>query len=208
MARKSRKKAVKPNPEYKLKPSSYSGFCILAVDPGSRNFGISCVGLKGNKPEVLASACLMLPVNTLVDFTQARRNFLHEIGKWVRVFKPKAIIGERFQTRGNGGPLIEFVSVMLGMLAGKYEKLPIRLITASTWKNKFNRRFGVDLKELYPTLSITPHAFDASLIGVYGLEFGFKRDLDYTPQYLIRQATQASLMPEKPAKKVPRRKTK
>ena len=48
----------------------------------------------------------MFPINTLVDFKEARHAFVTEFEAWLKLFKPKALIAERFQTRGNGGPLI------------------------------------------------------------------------------------------------------
>ena len=171
--------------------------------------GISVVGVSKAKPVVLANAVMMNPINTLVDFKVARELFLREIAAWVALFQPQGIIAERFQTRGNGGPLIEYVSVMLGLLAGRYYPLTTKLITASTWKNDFNRRFAevlakdypdaekADLKAIYPTLTMTPHAFDSGLIGVYGLEVGLGKRLNYTPKSIVHQAEKASLMPPK-----------
>ena len=121
--------------------------------------------------------------------------FMEEIARWVEKFEPKAIIAERFQTRGNGGPLIEMVSVMLGLLAGKYETLPVKLITASTWKNAFNRRHQCDLREMYPDVLTPPHAFDSCLIGIYGLEYGTQQQLEYSPSQLMRMAERTSCLP-------------
>lgn len=189
MAKK--KRVPKPNPVYELPRPR---FRILAMDPGSRNFGISCVEVQGNKPVVLANAALMHPLNTLVDYRPARDLFLKEIARWVSLFKPQALIAERFQTRGNGGPLIELVSVMLGLLNGTYPELPFKFITASTWKNAFNRRHQVDLKDLYTQLRMPAHSFDATLIGIYGLELGFKRQLTYTPQRLMKEVERTYLL--------------
>ena len=208
MAARKKKKVVKPNQEYELPATcTFKGLRILALDPGSKNMGISVVGVKNWKPVVLANSVMTKPINTLVDFKLSRESFLAEIDRWVKVFRPQAIIAERFQTRGNGGPLIEFVSVMLGLLGGRYYPLPTKLITASTWKNSFNRRFQpelermypdaekLDLKLIYPDLKMTPHAFDSSLIGIYGLEFGLRHKLIYTPRGIMRAAEQASLIP-------------
>lgn len=194
MAKK--KKGPKPNAEYEL-PNGVKlpKVRILALDPGSRNMGISVVGIKDGKPVILANSVMTNPVNTLVDFAEARVKFMEEIARWVEKFEPKAIIAERFQTRGNGGPLIEMVSVMLGLLAGKYETLPVKLITASTWKNAFNRRHQCDLREMYPDVLTPPHAFDSCLIGIYGLEYGTQQQLEYSPSQLMRMAERTSCLP-------------
>lgn len=210
----AKKKPKKPNPEYKLpKEVTLPPLRILAMDPGSRNFGISCVGIKNNKFVVLANASLMKPVDTLVDFEIAKETFLEEIRSWVKLFKPNAIIAERFQTRGNGGPLIELVSVMLGLIAGTYPKLPIKFITASTWKNAFNKRFQdelaktypgalkLDLKLVYESILTAPHPLDATLIGIYGLEYGMKNKLNYKISQIVKQVEKTSCLPlRKPRK--------
>ena len=79
--------------------------------------------------------------------------------------------------------------------------LPTRLVTASTWKNAFNRRHQCDLREIYPTVCTEPHPFDASLIGVWALETGLKHPLDYSVKSIIRQVEQSSLVPLKVRKK-------
>jgi hypothetical protein len=139
---------------------------------------------------------LRFPVNDLVNFPERRELFLKELKPWFDTFKPQAMIAERFQTRGNGGPLIEYVAVMLGLLAGTYPRIKTKFITASTWKNAFKRRF-FDLKLLYPNLLIQPHPFDAAMIGIYGLEFGLKRQLKYDPFKIVKSVENSSLVPLK-----------
>lgn len=191
----AKKKPKKLSPEYELpRIASLPTLRILAMDPGSSNFGISCVGVRNDRPVVLANSKLRYPVNNLVDFLERRDLFLEEVARWVDHFKPNAIIAERFQTRGNGGPLIEYVAVMLGLIAGTYPNTPIKFITASTWKNAFKRRH-FDLRLLYPDLKVEPHPFDATLIGIYGLEFGLKRLLKYDPFDLVDAVQNTSCIP-------------
>ncbi len=193
MAKK--RKAPKPNAEYVL-PASLGGRpekLLLAMDPGSRNFGIALVGIEKGKPRVYANSVLTRPLNDLVAFNAARTIFLKEIAGWM-AFKPDGIIGERFQTRGNGGPLIEQVSAMLGLIGGQYPKVPVKLTIASAWKNAFNTRFSCDLKEIYPEIGVQPHQLDAALIGVYGLEKGTGIKLEYKPADIIKQVESTSLI--------------
>jgi hypothetical protein len=190
----AKKKTPKPNAPYEIPPLKIKpGKLILACDPGSRNFGLSLVGVADGKVTVYANTVLMTPVNNLVNFNQAAQEFLAEIDHWMQ-FKPNAIIAERFQTRGNGGPLIEMVSSMLGLMKGKYSNLPMKLTVASAWKNKFNRRFDADLKEIYPTVAVQPHQLDATLIGIYGLEQGMKADIAYDYHDIISQTEATSLL--------------
>ena len=202
---KRKKRELRLPPEYTLPDSvELPKYRVLAMDPGSRNFGIAAVGTDGRKPIVLANAQIRFPVNDLVKFADRREMFLEEIIPWFDRFKPRALVAERFQTRGGAsmGPLIEQVSVMLGIISMiTVPLLPIRLITASTWKNAFNRRHQCDLKEIYPTVHTEPHPFDASLIGVWALETGLKHTLDYSVKSIIRQVEQSSLVPLKVRRK-------
>lgn len=190
----AKKKTPKPNTPYEIPTLTIKADkLILACDPGSRNFGLSLVGVTDGKIKVYANTVLMTPVNNLVNFNKASADFLAEIEQWM-AFKPNAIIAERFQTRGNGGPLIEMVSSMLGLMRGRYSNLPMKLTVASAWKNKFNRRFETDLKEIYPTVAVQPHQLDATLIGIYGLEQGMQADIDYDYTDIIAQTEATSLL--------------
>lgn len=194
---KRKKKAHKPNTPYRL-PKELGGKArpdklILAMDPGSRNFGIALVGLENGKPRVYMNSVMMRPLNDLVAFARTRKNFLIEIAGWMR-FSPNGVVAERFQTRGNGGPLIEQVSAMLGLIGGRYPDLPIKLIIASSWKQSMQRRFGIDLKEVYPNMEVQPHQLDASLIGIYGLEQGMNITIDFDFDVFCRQVEATSLI--------------
>ena len=164
---------------------------IFGADPGSRNFGASLVGVVRGAPVVYANSVLNFPVNDLISFNGTAAKFLEELDQWM-AHKPNGIIAERFQTRGNGGPLIEMVGSMLGLM--HQYKVPMKLTVASAWKNAFNRRFDVDLKEIYPTTSVEPHQLDACLLAIYGLEKGLGITLNYTPESIIAQAEKKSLI--------------
>jgi len=190
------KKPPKPNEVYELptKIVVRDQVVILGMDPGSRNFGIALVGTSNGKIKVYANAVLMRPVNDLVSFGMSSDAFMKEIKAWIDLGNPKGVVAERFQTRGNGGPLIEQVSAMLGLIRGRYPKLPMKLTIASAWKNKFNRRFNMDLKEIYPTTRVQPHQLDATLIGIFGLEAGLGKELSFTIEDVIKQCEATSLV--------------
>jgi hypothetical protein len=192
-----KKKPQKPNAEYQLpqKVVCTATHLVLGLDPGSKNFGISIVGTKDGKVKVYANSVMMKPVNDLVSFGASSDAFAAELASWVNLYKPSGFTAERFQTRGISGPTIEMVSAMIGLIRGKYPNLPIKLTIASTWKNKVNRRFGVDLKEIYPTTRVQPHQLDATLIAIYGLECGLGTDLSYTLENVIEQCEATSLIP-------------
>ena len=180
------------NSDYELPSlSHFSKKRILAFDPGSVNMGVSLVELKGNKPVVLFNATLMHPLHSIVNFKEERVAFLNEVQQWIDLYKPKAIVAERFQSRGLKGATVECVSMMLGMLS--MLDLPVLFITASTWKNKYQRKFNCNLRDVYKTILTTPHQLDASLIGCYGLEVGTKQDYDFTLKSVIKQVEKTAL---------------
>ena len=164
---------------------------ILGFDPGTKNMGISCVELRGSKCQVLANATMEHPLHDIKAFMSQRDAFLQEVQLWINTFEPQAIVAERFQTRGLKGPTIELVSMMLGILG--MLGLPVLFVPAVVWKNKFQKRFYCDLREMYGQISTTPHQLDASLIGCYGLEIATKRQLDFTIEQILQQVYSTSV---------------
>jgi len=190
-----RKKAQKPNASYEIQAVNFHPQTkrMLGFDPGSRNMGISLAAANAsNKVKIVANSIVTSPINDLVNFMPARLAFLEEVDRWVTTYQPHGFIAERFQTRGLLGPLVEQVSVMLGLLAGRYPHIPIKFITAATWKNDYQRRFDFQLDAMYPVCQTTPHQLDASFISVYGLEKGLQRELDFTPQQIMHDAEVSS----------------
>jgi hypothetical protein len=213
MARRKNKKPPKPNAVYtlpKLLPGNPEKL-VLAMDPGSRNFGIALVGLEHGKPRCYLNSVMMRPINNLVAFSTMRKNFLIEIAGWMK-YKPGGIVAERFQTRGGSsmGPLIEQVSAMLGLIGGTYQDIPIKLTIASVWKNSMQRRFAdeyryqmpwnneegeFDLRAVYKTIDVEPHQLDASLIGIFGLEQGLGITIDFDFEDWVSQVEASSRIP-------------
>lgn len=170
---------------------------ILAFDPGSVNMGCSLLDIdrSSKKIKVLANTVLMNPLHDIKQFSKERKLFLEEISSWVAKGKPKAIVAERFQSRGLRGTTIECVCMMLGMLS--MFDLPVLFITASTWKNRYQKRFNIDLREIYREISPAPHQLDSALIGCFGVETGFKTAIDFSIDDIINQVTDTSLVPLK-----------
>ena len=193
----AKKKNRKPNATYRLpeKPSKKYDKCVLALDPGSRNMGISCVGVRKGKVKVLANSILMNPITSMVDDIQGQKQkFTDELDQWMLLYRPKGIILERFQSRGGMGPLIELVTLMLGIILTRY-KVPVKFITAATWKNAFHRQFDAQLDDMYKICRTAPHPLDATLIGCYGLEFGLPYKVRYRPKDIMKQVEETSLLP-------------
>jgi hypothetical protein len=198
---KRKKKALrKPNASYvlplKVQPCDKY---VIGLDPGSRNFGIAAIGIKGTKVFVAATSVLTNPLNDMVNVNKPRADFLAEIERWVSLFQPVAFVGERFQTRGNSGPLIEYCSLMLGLVAGAYPSLPFKLTIASAWKNRVQKRFGKSLRDdVYPVSSAEAHQIDAALIGVFGFESGLGLELPYDLDDIVKQVEETNLKKVKP----------
>ncbi|AQT28694.1 hypothetical protein YOLOSWAG_216 [Erwinia phage vB_EamM_Yoloswag] len=149
---------------------------ILAGDPGKVNFALSVIEVNGRNLDVLGTRMFKRPIQNLhYDMRQPTREFLKEIREINKLYGPfDAMCFERFQSRGLGGNTIEAISLMLGVLSAfaLQQNIPLDLITASQWKNAFNRH--MDLKGYYAEYNLTSkksrkaiHEFDASLIGVY-----------------------------------------
>lgn len=176
--------------DYQLPELTIKNKRILAFDPGSVNMGISIVEL--NKiPTVRANATMMHPIHDIKQFMKEKRLFVNEVSQWIEYYKPTAIIAERFQSRGLRGATVECVSMMLGILSTF--NLPCCFITASTWKNNYQRRFNVNLREIYKTLYNTPHQLDASLIGCFGIETAMKQKYDFKLDNIIQQVEDNAL---------------
>jgi hypothetical protein len=193
MAKK--KKERKENATYELKPAKFKTTTkrILALDPGSTNMGISLIAVSEDlRVKVIANSIITKPLHDLVRVNGGRSEFLAEIARWVSYYDPQAIAAERFQTRGIKGKTVEAVSIMLGLLGGKYEHLPLMLVTAGTWKNAFHRRFDVELDDLYKLTLTTPHQLDSILLGLYCMEKGMQVELDYDPFDIVQQAENTS----------------
>lgn len=155
-------------------------FRVLAGDPGTKNFALSVIEYNEGKLTVVGTKMVAHPFRDLSSRAAAADlwKFTREIKRIIDQYKIDALYFERFQVRGSNATAIEGINVMLGsvlMLAFRL-KLLARLITASTWKNNFNRNNEAQTKldELYKEFKLTSkfspkaiHEFDASLIGVY-----------------------------------------
>lgn len=170
---------------------------ILSFDPGSVNMGCSLIDIdrETKQIKVLANTVLMNPLHDIKQFSRERILFLDEISSWIEKGNPNAIVAERFQSRGIKGTTIECVCMMLGMLS--MFNLPTLYITASTWKNRYQKRFNVDLREIYREISPAPHQLDSALIGCFGAESGLKTFIDFSIDDVINQVTDTSLVPLK-----------
>lgn len=162
---------------------------VLGLDPGSKNFGAALVSFDpaNGRVQVERSAVLKSPVHDLTRAGSEGKAFLSELGSWAS--RADGIVAERFQSRGLRGATVECVSFMLGLTSAGFPTHPLMLLTASTWKNVLQRRFAVDLKEIYHEyrFDIAAHQIDSAFIAIYGLEKSLGM-LDYQFYSVIEQA--------------------
>ncbi len=172
---------------------------ILGIDPGSVNCGLSLVSLDRERKDDLKihySAVMTSPVKGLIlDPRGSAKDFLEELKKWIvpfaKSYSVDGVVAERFIARGmRKGNTGEEIAIMLGLLTSTClaQNIPLKLITAATWKNRLNREFSEnqrqnmldkkwwvqDLSEFYKETRVAPHQVDAALIGAYGLQLGLR----------------------------------
>jgi hypothetical protein len=169
---------------------------IFSHDPGSTNYGMAIVEAnQDGTVRIVANSLCMEPVNDLTLFNEQRKSYIAEIDRWVKLYHPDGLVAERFLSRGLQGSLGEYVSCMIGFTAQKYDHMPFFAPMAATWKVPLQKRFGFDLKELYKECGTTPHQLDACFIGIYALEKGLNKKLDFDPADIAIQAENTSLVP-------------
>lgn len=146
---------------------------ILSLDPGTTNYGLSILSIQNGK---LVLEGTKLVKNRVRDMKKPEAQYKAYKAELRKLGKFDLVVAERFQARGNKGPTIECISLMLGALLELYPGKTL-FLTASTWKNRLNRSF--DLKDYYEYLKTqqshirpvsarkTVHELDSSLMGLY-----------------------------------------
>ncbi len=201
MARKKKARVLRPNPEYQLPERSGlkdDTIRVLSFDPGIRNFGISVVAARGSAIKVIANSIVTSPMNDMTLYNEQMEAYLTEITRWVTLYKPHALIAERFMLRGAGTGMAmgELVPSMIAAAKVKFG-LKTKTIPAAQWKVPLQRRFNFDLKQLYKQCMTEAHPLDSAFIGIYGLEFGLNRKFEFTPEQIMLQVEDTSLLPLK-----------
>ncbi len=146
---------------------------VLALDPGIVNAGYSVVSARliNNKLQYKVDETGKLK-HTVYDLKQEiveqTTGYCNEMNRLAKNYGVTHCIAERFQARGFRGHQGEGIGIMLGsliqMLTKEYST-EIRLVTAATWKNAFNRM--ADLKSFYPQVRLEPHEVDATLMALF-----------------------------------------
>lgn len=143
---------------------------ILGIDPGKANFAASVVEVNFELPFNYKIIEMVMVDSTIQDLTgnviARNEKFKKEIRKVVKRWKIDAIVAERYQNRGRmKGNTGELVSVMLGTVLSMPVE-DVTLITASQWKNEFNKHYNLD--DFYKEIDLVAHKVDATCIALYG----------------------------------------
>lgn len=171
---------------------------IFSTDPGTKHFAAAFTEISDSgKVRIVATGMIKNTVQDLTkDVCKQHDLFRGEIrGLFKKHGKPDACCFERFQSRGNGGTLIECVNIMLGVLISDTVKLNPRIITAATWKNRINSHLkscDYSLESIYKDYNLTSkksikqiHELDAALIGLYRMYdvFGYSHFFGFEDQH-------------------------
>lgn len=147
---------------------------ILGIDPGKVNaaFAVIEVQLSPFRYRILEHGMLLDTLTEMVgsDIQVRADRFKREVRKIIRKHKPTYLIAERYQTRGPKGTNVELVNVMLGLLLSVGIKNTC-LITASQWKNQWNKVYKLD--DFYQEAGVVVHQIDAVNIAFYGASVWF-----------------------------------
>lgn len=150
---------------------------IAGIDPGSRNFAITVID---DNKKVIKTTLIQNAIRNLTNTPTKKEPliFRQQVSRFLKEIRPYLIdldylLIERFQGRGLRGSQGEMVSVMIGLLVADCRKHKIKytLLTASQWKNHFNRLYKeYNLNDLYETAKaykLKPHTIDSFLIACY-----------------------------------------
>ena len=143
------------------------GLSVLALDPGSRNFGWCWIKSATVKRGGILPKTIYEIKGGSIDKVYAE--FIEGMIKLLDETKPDIIVAERFVVRGFGANLAELVSYMLAFFCYEAYKRSItfELLTAAQWKTALTKI--TDLPKFYDMgkakYKLPPHPIDAMCMG-------------------------------------------
>lgn len=142
---------------------------ILAVDPGSKNFGYAIVQWRDDgKYRVTESGMVKNTVRDLKGNIDDPINaFRAEVEGIIVQHDITVMVAERFVSRGLLGSQSEYVNIMLGTCFQIPQIQNRQLIIPATWKNAFKKFYSLDDFYKERPRGTTKHEIDSSLIGIY-----------------------------------------
>jgi len=163
---------------------------IGAFDLGSVNTAFSLI--KVSKKPVIKHAFMVPPsLRDLKDaaFPKQMRKLKRTLAKLLDKYKPDEVIAERYMNRGIKGVQVEILGILLGCLSTLclQRKIPMRLVTASTWKLAVNRREKGLLDKFYSYFpSNKRHRVDAIMIGMWHIDKKFGMNVKRIEKYISK----------------------
>lgn len=153
---------------------------ILGLDPGSKNFGYAVVNVDSNYsylkdtyvevPEILEHGLLKnISMYFEIDSLdcQLLRASVQEINEICLRYAVEKIVIERWMGRGEFMPgWVERLNHIIGVMIYS-SPIPIRAITASSWKVRILKRYGIKSTKTLVGLVKSEHAGDAVMMATY-----------------------------------------
>lgn len=153
---------------------------LLALDPGTNNFAASVIKCKNKNGKLVVrlvgTSMIKEAVKDVINCQKAALDFKNKLVDLKTKYDFDCIVAERFQTRGLRGKTVECINIMLGIILNEFQDMDVTLLTAATWKNRYNTNSSLndlylDLKDaqcgIKPALRKTIHELDCSLMGIY-----------------------------------------
>lgn len=147
---------------------------VLALDPGTTNYGYAVLEFDENRMRLLKAGRIHRTIRAMnKDLSAQVLGYSQTIQSLIKELNVTHMIAERYMSRRMGGVTIECVNSMIGIILeiGRRNRISVKLIPASQWKNEANRGkegFLLDAYEMAKAHKITDHTVDASMIAVYG----------------------------------------
>ncbi len=177
---------------------------LLGHDPGRAHYGIAAIEVNSltGRTSILQCGEIRNTIQGIArNFNNSRLAFIKELKEWVEEFNPDAQVLERFMTRGIGGTLIEEVGITIGTVTTRFRRradgtpMPFKLLPASQWKNDFNQKAPIELKDFYKMVRISPHQIDAALIARYGAQIALKKELPFDLNRWVKEYESTTMLP-------------
>ena len=141
---------------------------VIGCDPGKINFAVAIIDK--NKRLVHAQMFKNTIQSMAANKAHQRGLFFDDMQRLILGWNPKTVICEEFQARGFATHLSEIVNIMIGMTLAicHHHRFDEVAVTASTWKNNFNKRWSLDRLYAYAKKrKVPPHIVDAMCLAIY-----------------------------------------
>lgn len=156
---------------------------ILALDPGTVNFGWACLEINRRRVKLIRCGMLRGLVKDLTQPLEADiRIYTKGIQRLIRKSGATVLVSERYSTRIRG-TTGEAVNMMIGIAARVFLNMRpegiIGVYMPMTWKAAVKKHLGHEIPPFYKMCHIPPHPVDACWIGTY---FSVKNNMASWPK--------------------------